>query len=124
MVYGGSDIEAENLRKLLSSNIRANRKQLGISQERLAELVEVSTQTINDVECCRSWVSDKTMAKLAEALNIEIFQLFLPVLNPDEQDTGYSLSQLVLGLRQDLKTEICAYIDRRFNKFLNNRPLT
>ncbi|GHT82031.1 hypothetical protein FACS1894137_00180 [Spirochaetia bacterium] len=96
---------------------------LGISQERLAELVEVSTQTINDVECCRSWVSDKTMAKLAEALNVEIFQLFLPVLDSDGQDTGYSLSQLVLGLRQDLKTELCAYIDRRFNKFLNNRPV-
>jgi transcriptional regulator with XRE-family HTH domain len=107
----------------LSSNIRGNRKQLGISQERLAELVEVSTQTINDVECCRSWVSDKTMAKIAEALNVEIFQLFLPVLGPGEQDAGYSLSQLVLGLRQDLKNEICTYIDRRFNKFLNNRPL-
>jgi transcriptional regulator with XRE-family HTH domain len=107
----------------LSSNIRANRKQLGISQERLAELVEVSTQTINDVECCRSWVSDKTMAKLAEALNVEIFQLFLPTLGPGEQDAGYSLTQLILGLRQDIKTEVCAYIDRRFNKFLNNRPL-
>jgi transcriptional regulator with XRE-family HTH domain len=107
----------------LSSNIRANRKHLGISQERLAELVKVSTQTINDVERCRSWVSDKTMAKIAEALNIEIFQLFLPILDSYEQDSGYSLSQLVLGLKQDIKTEICAYIDKRFNKFLNNNPL-
>jgi transcriptional regulator with XRE-family HTH domain len=57
-------------------------------------MVDVSTQTINDIECCRSWVSDKTMAKIAEALNVEIFQLFLPVLNSDEQDSGYSLSQI------------------------------
>jgi hypothetical protein len=49
------------------------------------------------------------MAKIAEALNIEVFQLFLPILDPDEQDVGYSLSQLVIGLKQDIKTEICAY---------------
>ena len=106
----------------MSENIRLNRKQLGISQERLAGLVEVSTQTINDIECCSSWVGDKTMAKIADALNVEVFQLFLPIPDSDKQDTGYSLSQLLLGLRQDIKTEICAYIDKRFNKFLNNRP--
>ena len=31
---------------------------MGFSQEKLAELAEVSDQTINDIEGCRTWVSD------------------------------------------------------------------
>jgi transcriptional regulator with XRE-family HTH domain len=104
---------------LLATNIKLQRKKLGISQERLAELVDVSTQTINDIERYRSWVSDKTMAKLANVLGVEIFQLFLPDIDKKETDEAYSLAQLVVNLRDGLKTDICKYIDTRFGKFLN-----
>ncbi|MDR0662745.1 MAG: hypothetical protein LBF80_01515, partial [Spirochaetaceae bacterium] len=31
-----------------------------MSQEKLAELADVSVQTVNFIEGCRTWVSDKT----------------------------------------------------------------
>jgi transcriptional regulator with XRE-family HTH domain len=112
------------LRKTLSTNIRGWRKKLGFSQEKLAELVGVSTQTINDIECCRSWMSDKTMSKLAEALGIEVFQLFVPLPNDQEGDTAFRLTNVVIQLRQDIKADlgsyISSYIDGRFNRFLND----
>jgi transcriptional regulator with XRE-family HTH domain len=105
----------------LASNIRARRGKLGLSQEKLAEMADVSTQTINDIEKCRSWLSDRTMAKLSEALSVEIFQLFLL---PDSETQGsekiHTFPQKMHELKQDIKADVCTYIDARFSKFLND----
>jgi transcriptional regulator with XRE-family HTH domain len=72
------DQEAEKLRKVLSSNIKKYRALLGISQEKLAEAAGLSSQTINDIEGCRKWVSDKTIVKIARVLQVEAYQLLFP----------------------------------------------
>lgn len=56
------------LRETLSKNIKQLRKENNLTQEKLAEKVELSTQTIADIEGCRTWVSDKTLVKIAEIL--------------------------------------------------------
>jgi transcriptional regulator with XRE-family HTH domain len=68
-----------DLRHILSANIKEQRKILGISQEKLAEMAGLSWQTVNSIECRRTWVSDTTLETLAAALNIETFQLLIPV---------------------------------------------
>jgi transcriptional regulator with XRE-family HTH domain len=94
---------------------------MGISQEKLAEMAEVSTQTINDIEKCRSWLSDRTMAKLGEALSVEVFQLFLlPDSETQESEKIHTLPQKMYDLKKDIKADLSAYIDARFSKFLNN----
>ncbi|MDR1836965.1 MAG: helix-turn-helix transcriptional regulator [Treponema sp.] len=50
--------DTNKLRKTLSANIKKYRSKMGFSQEKLAELAEISDQTINDIEGCRTWVSD------------------------------------------------------------------
>ena len=70
--------DIDKLRKILSANIKKYRAEMGLSQEKLAELVALSDQTINDIEGCRSWVSDKTLVKIAKALKVEIYQLLFP----------------------------------------------
>jgi len=69
------------LRQILAVNLKEHRKKLGFSQEKLAELSGLSWQTVNSIECHRTWVSDKTLENLADALNIETFQLLLPIDN-------------------------------------------
>jgi len=71
------------LRQILAINLKEHRKTLGLSQEKLAEIAGLSWQTINSIECHRTWVSDKTLENLAEALKIDTFQLLLPVENID-----------------------------------------
>lgn len=56
------------LRQNLSANIKMYRKRLSLTQEKLAEMSELSSQTINDIEGCRTWVSDKSLVKLSEVL--------------------------------------------------------
>ncbi|GHV89979.1 hypothetical protein AGMMS50268_04820 [Spirochaetia bacterium] len=82
----------EKLRKILSANIKDRRRALGISQEKLAMAAELSSQTINDIEGCRMWVSDKSMVKLAGALKVEAYQLLAPAIKLEEDQAGqYSL---------------------------------
>ncbi|MDR2096934.1 MAG: helix-turn-helix domain-containing protein [Spirochaetaceae bacterium] len=66
------------LRRILAANLKEQRKILGISQEKLAEMAGLSWQTVNSIECRRSWVSDNTLETLASALKIETFQLLIP----------------------------------------------
>jgi transcriptional regulator with XRE-family HTH domain len=68
----------EKIRQILAQNIKKRRESLGMTQERLAEISNLSVQTINTIEGCRMWVSDKSATRLAKALNIEVFQLFMP----------------------------------------------
>ncbi|MDR1804182.1 MAG: helix-turn-helix domain-containing protein [Treponema sp.] len=70
-----------NLRRILAANLKEQRKTLGLSQEKLAEMADLSWQTVNSIECHRTWVSDKTLETLADALKIESFQLLLPIEN-------------------------------------------
>ena len=68
----------EPIRRILAGNIRKYRKNFGYSQEKLAEKAGLSAQTLNDIEGCRRWVSAKTLTKLAKALHIAEYQLFMP----------------------------------------------
>ena len=68
----------ELLQKRLSANLKKSRKQLSLSQEKLAEAAHISVQMMNDIEGCRRWPSEKTLSKLANALNLDVYTLFLP----------------------------------------------
>ena len=67
------------LRQILAENLKEHRKTLGLTQEKLAEIAGLSWQTVNSIECHRTWVSDTTLENLADALKIETFQLLLPI---------------------------------------------
>lgn len=68
----------QELREDLSQNLKKYRKQKGWSQFKLAEKAEISEQTINSIEGLRLWPSDKTLSKIASALEVEMYQLFIP----------------------------------------------
>jgi transcriptional regulator with XRE-family HTH domain len=88
---GGKKImESEQLREILSLNIKKERKKLGLTQEKLAEFSDLSSQTINDIEGCRMWVSDKTIIKLARVLHVEAYQLLVPMEPITTQKIGVS----------------------------------
>ena len=59
-------------------NLKKYRKIKGWSQFELAEKAEISEQTVNSIEGLRLWPSDKTLAKIANALEIEMYRLFIP----------------------------------------------
>lgn len=78
----------ELLQKRLSANLKKARKQLSFSQEKLAEEAHISVQMMNDIEGCRRWPSEKTLSKLANALQTDAYTFFLP------EDSTEQVSQL------------------------------
>jgi len=114
----GMKEKPEKIRQILAQNIKIRRKRLGISQEKLAEITDMSVQTINTIEGCRMWVSDKTITRLAKALNVEVFQLLIP-FNAIKNELGLSPAALLQELRQKFIADtekINSYIDHTFNE--------
>jgi transcriptional regulator with XRE-family HTH domain len=72
-------MDEEGLRGLLSQNIKRFRQRKGWSQAKLAEKMEISTNYLSDIETKRGWVSPFSLIKLANALEIEVFELFKPL---------------------------------------------
>jgi transcriptional regulator with XRE-family HTH domain len=70
--------EIQDLRKILSQNIKNARSALHITQAKLAVNAEISVSHIVDIELCRTWVSDKTLTSIAKALNMEAYELLIP----------------------------------------------
>ena len=69
---------SQDLRKILAQNIKTIRSTLHISQAKLAEHADISVSYLVDIERCRTWVSDKTLKKLARTLNREAWELLSP----------------------------------------------
>ena len=65
------------LKTVLAENIKRYRKGK-FTQETLAEAAGVSSQNINDIEGKRRWPREGTLIKIAEVLNVEVYQLFVP----------------------------------------------
>jgi len=104
--------DLEPIRKVLSGNIKKYRKNYGYSQEKLAEKAGLSAQTLNDIEGCRRWISPKTMTKLAKALNIAEYQLFVPDSGEKSDDSGRSSLKSLISLQHNIINTINIQFDQ------------
>jgi len=105
------------IRLILSKNLKAQRNKLGFSQEKLAEISGLSIQTINDIEGGRRWVSDKSITKLAAALNVECFQLLIPdFFYQNKKET--TPTQNLMRLKKKIHKEVDALIDAQFTNLI------
>ena len=98
------------LRENLSSNIKKRRKLFSLTQEKLAEETGLSAQTINDIEGCRTWVSDKTLIKISEILHTSPSELLLQ--DNSEQSTNLDLAKF----KTELQDSVMRTIDEAFKK--------
>lgn len=66
-----------NIIKVFGTNVKKYRMRLGLSQEKFAEKCGLHRTYISDIECFRRSISLDNIQKLADALGVETFQLFL-----------------------------------------------
>ena len=96
--------ESTNLRKILAINLKKQREKLGFTQEHLAEKAEISAAMMNDIEGCRTWISDKTLKNLSSALKLDTYRLFIPEITSGETIPAEVVMELTLDLQEMLKT--------------------
>lgn len=95
-------MEPQELREILSQNLKKYRKLKGWSQFELAEKADISDQTINSIEGLRLWPSDKTLAKIANVLDIELYKLFVPQKLVLQADTITELKKTIIKTVENL----------------------
>jgi len=69
--------ETVNIKKLLGARIQEIRKSLKMTQEQLAERIGIEPQNISMIETGRNYPSPENLAKIAKALGVDIFELFI-----------------------------------------------
>ena len=98
------------LREILSFNIKQKRKLYSLTQEKLAELTGLSAQTINGIEGCRTWVSDKTLVKIAEILHTSPSELLY--YKSTEQNNNFD----IIKFKNQLQEAVMETINNSFEK--------
>ncbi|MBQ3025073.1 MAG: helix-turn-helix transcriptional regulator [Spirochaetaceae bacterium] len=117
--------EAENLylRKILSTNIRTLRAKYHLTQERLAENAEISLPYLSDIEHCKTWVSDKTLIKLAKALHTEPSQLLEDINTISNKNTEKlneeKIAQIIYQEKKEMIKSINKFCDDTIQKILD-----
>jgi transcriptional regulator with XRE-family HTH domain len=93
------DTDERACRALLSKNIKRYRSRMGFSQLDLSLELAISTTFLSDIELGHKWVSPATLAKIAKALKIEVYELFKP------EDADHE------EISPDISAEILKYLD-------------
>ena len=63
--------------RVFGTNVRKYRTQRNLSQEKFAELCGLHRTYISDIECFRRSISLDNIQKIADALEIETYKLFM-----------------------------------------------
>ena len=63
--------------KVFGTNVRRYRTEMRVSQEKFAELCGLHRTYISDIECFRRSISLDNIQKIADALKIETYKLFM-----------------------------------------------
>ncbi len=69
--------------KVFANNVKYYRNKMGISQEAFAEKCGLHRTYISAIECYRRSISLENIQRIADALEIETYKLFMEDVNND-----------------------------------------
>lgn len=99
------------VREIFAENLKENRRKCGFSQEKLAEKAGVSTHYISMIEMARNFPKSEIIERLANALGIEVHELFL-----DSRSATDELEKLHQTIASDIKQIVAESIEIAFKK--------
>jgi transcriptional regulator with XRE-family HTH domain len=98
-----------SLGEIFAQNLRSYRRKCGLTQAQLAEKVDVSTHHIGMLELRHNYPTFDLVERLAAALNIEIYELFVAPNAPQDE-------------LERLRQEIRADTEQLLEKYLGKAP--
>lgn len=92
-------------KELLGVRIKELRKQCGISQDQLAERIDIDPKHVSRIEVGRSYPSLDTLEKIAMALNVELKDFFEFFHRGNEDALRGEIGEMIKNVSKD-KLEI------------------
>lgn len=78
------------IQKMLRENIKTYRRQKGLTQEELAELIDKTVETISYIECGKIYPRLQTLERIAAVLEVPFPRLFsdepIPCFSEEEKE--------------------------------------
>ena len=99
--------EKTDIKAIFAANLKENRRKKGLTQEKLAEIADISLRYIAMLELGKSFPSGEMLEKLAKALDIQAYQLFYPLATMDGA---------LFHLEQSILTKINEIIDLKLKQ--------
>jgi transcriptional regulator with XRE-family HTH domain len=102
-----------SIREVLARNLKMNRLKLGLTQEKLAEKADISTNYLAMVELARKFPSADMLERLAATLEIEPYELFyMPspaekALEQLQTSVAANIEQVVAKAIKEALADIC-----------------
>jgi transcriptional regulator with XRE-family HTH domain len=86
------------LRTILAKNMKAYRNEMGVSQLKLADLVDTAPNYIAMIEAEKRFPTDRMLEKIASALQKEPFELFSisPVQKQWQEEVLAELAEFIM----------------------------
>lgn len=106
---------SDDIQTRLGENVKRIRKEQKLTQFQLAEKADLSEETVKNIELSRCWTSDKNLAKLTKALQVDIHCLFLPVCTSFDKDSEDS-SIIKKAIAENLKNYVNSVLDNLTSK--------
>lgn len=107
------------VKELLANNIKKYRHAMGFSQERFAEMLGMGNSMLAAIETIDKFPSSKSLFRISQALNIEVYELFLP----EDQVQIKSLPEIG-SFRDKLKEDLSNLVDSKFHDYIINKDLS
>ena len=101
---------SDDIQTRLGENVKRIRKEQKLTQFQLAEKADLSEETVKNIELSRCWTSDKNLAKLTNALQVDIHCLFLPVCTSFDKDSEDS-TVIKKAIAENLKNYVNSVLD-------------
>ena len=114
-----------SIREILAINLKEYRRKSGFTQEKLAEKAGISANYLSMVEISRKFPTPEMLDRLAQALNIQTFQLFDPSTTPNgallhlEQAIVENIEMVIrTTIKQDIISEINKTVSKAIKQTL------
>ena len=99
-----------DIKEILAANIKENRRKKGLTQEKLAEMANMSLNYLAILELARKFPSGEMLERIAEVLEIEPHELFLVTTSPQNE-----LEKLRCEIKDDINNAFGERLERAFD---------
>ena len=99
-----------SLKQIFGTNLHSYRKLRGLSQEQLAEKLDISVKHLSTMETGKVFASAELIEKISEELNVSISALFY---TPEEKSFDESDLSKIDSILEDEINKLLSYIKKK-----------
>jgi transcriptional regulator with XRE-family HTH domain len=100
------------LKKLFMTNLQRGRKRTGLTQDKFADLINVSTNHLAAMEIGRRYPSEEVFQRIADILEIEPYELLIDSESVEEAQNKALLERYTSFIIKGMKDQMKLFIKK------------